>query len=290
MRVLRARVQTSPECWREAAPWRWQVRSVYQPIVELDSGEIVGYEALARGPAGTTWERPDALFSMARALGFAAELERDCHNAALEGALRSRLDVRRALFVNVEPSLLGGRGPDHLCRLIDGVRGRLQIVLELTERELTEHPARLLGWVSRVRRSGVRVALDDVGADLRSLALMSRLAPDVIKLDLRMVQSKPSDQIAAIVRSVGRQAERTGASIVAEGIETHSHRQRAIELGARYGQGWLFGRPGPLVSAPPAGERARGRGLALAPSLRARTRDVRRPLHRAMAATLSTLS
>jgi hypothetical protein len=81
---------------------------------------------------------------------------------------------------------------------------------------------------------------------------MPFLAPDVIKLDLRLVQDNPSRQVAEIVHAVSAEAERTGALVLAEGIETEQHRQTALALGARYGQGWMFGRPGelrPVVSA-----------------------------------------
>jgi hypothetical protein len=75
---------------------------------------------------------------------------------------------------------------------------------------------------------------------------MPFLAPDVIKLDLRLVQEKPSLQVAEVVHAVSAEAERSGALVLAEGIETEAHRQTALALGARYGQGWLFGRPAAL--------------------------------------------
>ena len=78
---------------------------------------------------------------------------------------------------------------------------------------------------------------------------MPFLAPDVIKLDLRLVQENPTPQVAEIVHAISAEAERTGALVLAEGIETEQHRQTALSLGARYGQGWLFGRPGELRPA-----------------------------------------
>ena len=90
------------------------------------------------------------------------------------------------------------------------------------------------------------MALDDVGADHRSLALMPFVDPEVIKLDLRLVQDNPSPAIAAIVHAVNAESERSGAVLLAEGIETEEQLAVAPALGARYGQGWLFGRPGEL--------------------------------------------
>src|SRR5690242_4216483 len=83
-----------------------RLRSVYQPIVHLDTGEVAGYEALARGPEGSPLERPDRLFAAAAAAGRTAELEWACREAALAGALAGGLDAPRALFLNVEPSML----------------------------------------------------------------------------------------------------------------------------------------------------------------------------------------
>jgi PAS domain S-box-containing protein len=87
------------------------------------------------------------------------------------------------------------------------------------------------------------VALDDVGTDVLSLAFMPLLRPDVVKLDLRLVQDRPGPQIAEIMNAVNAYGERSGALILAEGIETEEHLQTARALGARLGQGWLLGRP-----------------------------------------------
>ena len=220
------------------------VRSVYQPIVDLDSEEVVGYEALARGPEGSPLERPDLLFATARATGDVEALDWACRAAALTGALDAGL--RRTLFVNVEPSLLDTPIPAHLTPLVERAASELDVVLELTERALTDRPAEMLARVEVLRQRGLRVALDDVGADRRSLALMPFVGPEVIKLDLRLVQENPSPAIAAIVHAVNAESERSGAVLLAEGIETEEQREVARALGARFGQGWLFGRPAPL--------------------------------------------
>jgi hypothetical protein len=92
----------------------------------------------------------------------------------------------------------------------------------------------------------------------RSLALMPLIAPDVVKLDMRLVQDGPDAKLAAVANAVSAEAERTGAAIIAEGIETPEHVGIALALGAGYGQGWLYGRPGPLPANPPAPARALG--------------------------------
>lgn len=229
---------------------RRAVVSLYQPLVDLYGGETVAYEALARGPDGSGLERPDLLFAAAAEADLDVEMEWECQRAALEGAVVTGLASGQALFLNIEPRLLTVERPEWLDRLARVALERCPLFVEFTERSLTDRPAELLAAVERLRGLGVGIALDDVGADPRSLALMPFLSPDVIKLDLRLVQENPSLQIAEIVHAVSAEAERSGAIVLAEGIETEEHRQTALALGARYGQGWLFGRPAPLP--PPA--------------------------------------
>jgi hypothetical protein len=152
------------------------------------------------------------------------------------------------LFVNVEPSTVLTPCPPDLLDVIETASERFQVVLEITERSLGDDPASLLGSVATVRGRAARIALDDVGVNPASLALMPLLAPDVIKLDRSLVQSRPSPKVSYVVNAVLAESERTGAVILAEGIETERHLAVAISMGATLGQGWLFGRPGPLPS------------------------------------------
>lgn len=222
------------------------VRSVYQPIVDLVDGHVVGYEALARGPEGSALERPDLLFAEARRTGRLARLDLACRTAAVEGALEAGMGRGMRLFVNIEPEAISAK-PDtyQRARFVQAVE-QLDIVVEATERAMVHAPADLLGALDLVRRLGWSVAIDDVGADPASLALMPVLRPEVIKLDLKLVQAHPDREIAQIVGAVTAQAERTGALVLAEGIETPEQRDAALGMGATLGQGWLFGRPGPL--------------------------------------------
>jgi len=243
------------------------VRSVFQPIVDLESGSAVGYEALARGPQDSLLAMPDALFATARAAGRLGELDWACRAAALEAAAEAGLGAGHKLFVNVEPDALAlPCPPRHEAVWHRAAAGTdFGVVLEITERALTARPADLIATVAAVRERGWGIALDDVGADVASLALMPLLRPDVIKLDLRLVQDQPTAEVAEIVNAVRAQRERTGAIVLAEGIETAEHVELARALGATLGQGWFFGRPGPLpegeAMSPPA------RPIALLPAL-----------------------
>ncbi|MGN6686794.1 MAG: diguanylate cyclase domain-containing protein [Actinomycetales bacterium] len=227
-----------------------QVRSVFQPIIDLDEGTVVAYEALARGPRGTALERPDALFASARAEGLLSELDDACRRAAFRSAVELGLFSPLTVFVNVEPEVLDSAPLDDLLAIAESAPGELRVMLEITERALSTRPAELLRTVERVRSLGWGVALDDVGAETMSLAFMPLLQPDVVKLDLRLVQERPTPQVAEIMNAVNAYAERSGALLLAEGIENDEHLLVARALGARLGQGWLFGRP---VEVPPPG-------------------------------------
>lgn len=227
---------------------RRAVHSVFQPIIDLDSGAVVAYEALARGPRGPL-ATPDALFSASRRAGLLAELDQACRAAAFRGAVEHGLFDPLTVFVNVEPEVLDDAPLDDLLALADDVPGRLRIVLEITERALAARPAELLRTVDRVRTLGWGIALDDVGAEAASLAFMPLLRPDVVKLDLSLVQRRASPAIAEIMNAVNDYAERTGARVLAEGIETPQHLTVARALGAHLGQGWLFAKPAPGPAA-----------------------------------------
>ena len=196
--------------------------------------------------------RPDLLFGTAHEAGRLAELDWACRSAAVRGALEAGLGRAVKLFINVEPLALGTNRPERFDDLWQRAVDELDIVVEITERALTSRPAELLQAVTEIRDRGWGIALDDVGADVRSLALMPMLRPDVIKLDLRLVQEQPTAEVADIVHAVNAESERTGAVLLAEGIETEAHLTSALALGATTGQGWLFGRPGPLEQAQPA--------------------------------------
>jgi EAL domain-containing protein (putative c-di-GMP-specific phosphodiesterase class I) len=223
------------------------VHSVYQPIVELDSGSVVAYEALVRGPRGSSLESPDRLFAAARGAGLVSELDAACQAAALQGARAGGLQDPWALFLNLEPAATGAS----LLATPDSVAGGLRLVVELTERALVADPPRLLELVARIRARGWGIAVDDVGAERDSLALLPVLRPDVVKLDLRLVQERPTGDVAEIVCAVNAEAERSGSVVLAEGIETDEHLHIALSLGATLGQGWLLGRPAQLPDAWP---------------------------------------
>jgi len=231
------------------------VQPVFQPLVDLDNRHVLGYEALARGPMGSALESPAALFGAAYRAGRVAELDWACRAAAFTEAVRGGLGPPLTLFVNAELVSLGVACPEDLRPAIELGRSNLRVVVEVTERAVAGDPARLLATVAQARQAGWGVALDDVGAAPASLAVLPFIRPDLIKLDMRLLQGRTTVEAAHIVNTVRAQAERTDAVVIAEGIETIKHAREAVAAGATIGQGFLFGHPAPLPSAmPPPGE------------------------------------
>lgn len=215
------------------------INPVFQPIVDLATGEVVGYESLARGPQDSPFATPAGLFSSVASTEQLARLDALCQQRALELAEQNGFGAGLALFINVEPAAVG-----HSLDLahVSPPTG-IKVFIELTERALTAHPAALFDLVRTIRSRGWGIAIDDVGADKRSLALLPLIEPDIIKLDLRLVHDQPTEESARIVAAVNAHAERCDTPIIAEGIETSEQRNLAIALGATLGQGWHLGRP-----------------------------------------------
>jgi EAL domain-containing protein (putative c-di-GMP-specific phosphodiesterase class I) len=228
------------------------ITSVYQPIVDLDTGVTVAYEALVRGAPGSALHTPAELFAWAHLHGRLADFDWACRLSAVGGVITG-LPAGAGLFVNVEPTMTDLRSPallDRMAALAQESGARL--VVEVTERRLADDVGGLLRFIDEVRARGWAVAIDDVGAVPASLALMPLLAPEVIKLDLALIQARTTVDTARIVNAVMAQAERTGAVVLAEGIETPAHEELARSMGAQLGQGWRFGRPAALPEVPVA--------------------------------------
>ena len=235
----------------EAVLQQRQIRCVYQPVVDLQTRQVVAREALMRGPTGTAMESPQSLLDAAATDLELAMLDRLAHTVALR-AMADHPDGRgQALFLNIEPRGIGADVPLGILgpweqAHEDAIAAGLDVVIELTERALLDDPASVLWSVDQMRGLGARIALDDVGATPESLAFLPLVRPDIVKLDLRLVREHGSLDTAQISNAVRAYAEESGAAVVAEGVETEGDHAIALALGATLGQGWLYGRPASL--------------------------------------------
>jgi EAL domain-containing protein (putative c-di-GMP-specific phosphodiesterase class I) len=216
------------------------LRPAFQPIVDLRDGAVIGYEALMRsGPAGGALHSAHAMLAAARREDSMLALDLAARSAALRAAEHAGLDPPFSLFVNEDPETLDRSAPDRPST-------RLTLLVEISEKALIARPEQMLRALTRLRSAGWGIALDDVGSDLRTLALMPLLYPDVIKLDLPLLALRTAEDRARIVTAVGAEAERRHAAVLAEGIDSEAQLAAARAYGATLGQGYLLGAPGPL--------------------------------------------
>lgn len=215
---------------------------VFQPIIDVEGGSAISVEALARFAAEPV-RSPDLWFNEAHAAGLGVELETVAVSKAV--ALLPSLPAEVAMTVNVGPAMLSSDG---LLRLLGGVEPE-RVVLELTEHSGVDDYPRLRSAVQALRKRGVRLAVDDTGAGISSLAHILKLAPDFIKLDRELVKGVDVDPVrralASALLSFGAE---TGASVIAEGVETAAELKVLRQAGVRYVQGYYFGRPSGLSS------------------------------------------
>ncbi|RZT18910.1 EAL domain-containing protein (putative c-di-GMP-specific phosphodiesterase class I) [Mycobacterium sp. BK558] len=218
----------------------------FQRVVSLPGGTVVGYEALARWPHlnGTG---PLQVFAHAARKGTLNVLDRECIRRAANAALRGNSTPGMLLLINCEPST---EDLDLDDDAVAEAAGAFHLMFELTERGLLDNPRALLRKVDALRAHGFMIALDDIGAQRDSLALLDIIAPEILKLDMGLVQNQPDDVQARTVAAIIGHHERTGATILAEGIETELHLEQALAYGATLGQGFLFGYPGALTTVP----------------------------------------
>lgn len=210
-----------------------------QPIVDLATGGVLGYEALSRFPAPQTC--PAGWFEDAHRVDKGAELEL----LAIELALSSlpKLPPQAYLSLNVSPgTILSGALASRL-----GAVPLDRLVLELTEHApIGEYPA-IAAVLADMRRAGLRLAIDDAGSGYASFRHILRLQPDIIKLDQSLIQGIDGDRgRRALAAALTGFARDTGCDVVAEGVETEAERTVLRELGVKAGQGYLLGRPASL--------------------------------------------
>ena len=217
---------------------RWMA---YQPIIELERGSTIGYEALARFEVHDVEWEVDRWFSEAKRVGLSVDLELACIRSALE-ALRH---LPLAMFVGVNASQQTSESEALLATLgtVDGAR----VVVEITEHEAVEDYSRLTEAFGRFRERGIRVAIDDAGAGFASLRHILLIEPELIKLDISLTRGIDVDpRRRALARALASFATELGIDVLAEGIETEQEMGVLRDLGVQLGQGYFLGRPAPL--------------------------------------------
>lgn len=215
---------------------------VCQPLLDLESPAVAGYEALARFSAASP--SPAEWFSDAHAVGRGTELELLAIERAL--AIRPLLPPGAYLSFNASPAtVLTGAFQERLA----GLSSLDDLVLEVTEHAPIDDYVAFDAALCPHRRRGLRLAIDDTGAGFASLRHILRLRPDMIKLDRTITEQIDRDRpTRALAAALAGFALETGMLVVAEGIETRAQLHTMRALGVTMGQGYLLGRPAPLAT------------------------------------------
>lgn len=228
---------------------------VFQSVVRLEDGQVIGYEALSRGPRRTPMEAPSVLFSLSNQLGMERDLDRLCQAKALKRAGSMRAE--HLLFLNSLAATVADPAWQAFAATRQ-VRERSagSVVLEINERGVQVDTDDLLAALARLREQGFRVAIDDIGTGSASFPLITRLKPDYTKLDVSLVRGIDRNLIQQeVLRSLVELCGKVGATVIAEGIETAEELEILRGQGVSLGQGYYFSHPASalpvLAGAPP---------------------------------------
>lgn len=225
-----------------------RIYSVYEPIVEVESKTVFGYEALARGPEGSAFHSPVAMFAAAAKFELVFELDCVCRESGLRGAVDFPKGTK--LFLNILPTTIHDPAfrEDKLIQTLE--RRDLaptDVVFEISEQESIASFGAFREMRDYYRNLGFQFALDDTGTGYAGLEELLELEPDYIKIDRAMVSGVDQDPARQdVLAALLQLADKMGSQVIGEGLDTLEELDMLGRLGIRFGQGWLFGRPTPL--------------------------------------------
>jgi EAL domain-containing protein (putative c-di-GMP-specific phosphodiesterase class I) len=222
-----------------------QINSVFQPIVDLDTLEIIGYEALSRGPVDTEFASPLLLFTFAAGCGLSFELDRLCRKIAFETIKHLKTDLK--IFVNTltmtihDPEFRGV----YLEELLEDLKIKPEnVVFEVSEKMAIDNYDMFRAAMKEYTDIGIVHASDDIGTGHSDLERIMELNPGFMKIDLSFVKDIDKSYIKQeIVKAMVTLAKSIGSLVIAEGVETKAEYEKLKELKVTYGQGYLFGKP-----------------------------------------------
>ncbi|MBU1424105.1 MAG: GGDEF domain-containing protein [Gammaproteobacteria bacterium] len=224
-----------------------RLSALFQPIIDLKSGEFLGFEGLIRGPADSPLHSPINLFGAAGQQDLQLELEMLSRHTVLESF--AKLNLPGNLFLNVSPqtmthpSFKNGQTLEFMRQL--GIAPE-RVIIEITENQPTFDFESMRSALLHYRSMGFKIAIDDLGEGFSSLRLWSELRPEFIKVDMHFVQGVDHDPIKLqFLKSIQHIAESCGTHVVAEGVETEAELRVVKDIGIAFGQGYFIARPSP---------------------------------------------
>jgi EAL domain-containing protein (putative c-di-GMP-specific phosphodiesterase class I)/GGDEF domain-containing protein len=253
-RIQKAQLAFNNRCKLQEILLADQINTVFQPLVNLQQPGVLGFEALARGPAGTSLHAPYHLFKAATESDLVFELDRHCRRKAFQTA--KELPATAKLFVNVFPPSM--YDPDFrgnaLINLLEGLGlSPDRIVLEISEEYAIENYFLFVEALQNFTQLGFTIAVDDIGAGHSGLEKIAHLEPRYLKFDMHLVSRIDESYMKReMARALKAFADKMDAKTIAEGIEREEELQVCVELGIDLGQGYLLGRPADISTFVPS--------------------------------------
>ncbi len=224
-----------------------KIRSVFQPIISLKNGEILGYEALSRGPVGSKLEKPAKLFEVAKKYHLLFQLDRLCRENALKKA--KELNNKYKIFINIDPLVIFDEEfEEGITRnyLQENCIDQSNVVIELTEKTSFEKCNGVKNILSHYQKQGYNIAIDDAGAGYSGLQSIVSISHNYIKIDRSLIHNIDKNNIKqSLIEAFMNFAESINSEVIAEGIETKAELNTLINLGVDYGQGYYLAYPEP---------------------------------------------
>lgn len=221
------------------------LRTVFQPIISLQTGDVIGYEALTRGPKDSKYINPEILFEDAKTHNLLWELEILCRSNAIKTF--SSHNSEKLLFVNIDPAVLND---EHFIKgstkevLAENHISPMSLIFEITEKTSIDNYKNFNEVINYYKNQGYKIAIDDVGTGYSGLSTIAKTRPNYIKMDMSLITNVTRDNFKkAIIKSFVEFANSTNTKIIAEGIEDVSDLYTLIEIGVHYGQGYLINKP-----------------------------------------------
>lgn len=225
-----------------------RIKPVFQPIVSLITGEMIGYEGLSRIIEPKAISNSEDLFHLAGIYGKIWELEQLCRGKILEkyhGFQGDNNNVK--LFLNVNPMVIHDKGFRSGFTREYLMQYNLQlenIVFEVTERNAVDDMRGFKDTIRHYKAQGYNIAIDDAGSCYSGLNLICDVVPHYLKLDMSMIRDIHKDTVKrAMVKAMVEFANLVNIQLIAEGIETVEELKTLLKLGVHNGQGYFLGRP-----------------------------------------------
>jgi diguanylate cyclase (GGDEF)-like protein len=238
---------------------RRKLSALFQPILDLQNGQFLGFEGLIRGPADSTLHAPFNLFAAADKQGLSLEIEMLARQTVLEAFAELKLPGQ--LFLNVSPETLthpSFKNGQTLAFMRSINLDPARVVIEITENQPTYDFDGMRSALMHYRTMGFKIAIDDLGEGFSSLRLWSELQPEYIKIDMHFVQGVDRDPIKLqFLKSIQSIAESCGTRVIAEGVETEAELRVVRDIGIALGQGYFIARPNPTPSLSASGDTSR---------------------------------